>query len=347
MRRWLAIGAAAISAFAFASPAAATVYFCAHSATEIQTDLTAAQNDGDDDIINIVSGNYPLAAALTFVSSEGHAILVIGGYDDAQCAGKPNFAGTGTVLDGQQTVRPLYIGNPGGSVSVEAVTFVNGLPGNNASGGGLLIGSSSGAFVIFSKFSGNRTMGLGGGLYVNSSGEVLVSNNLLFLNRGTEIGGAVISQGSGESYIYNNTIAANKTDTLGDPGGLFIMGGAHFNISNNIVWNNSAAGGSDFGIQSANTRLTNDIGIVTPGSTAGTISGDVSVDPQFAPCSGFLCFDFELASTSPLIDAGADNPLGSIGFVIDLAGKPRIMGSHIDIGAYESEEIFADGFENP
>ena len=114
-------------------------------------------------------------------------------------------------------------------------------------------------------------------------------------------------------------------------------------MANNIVWNNALAGGSDFASLVAHTRKTNDIGIVNSSSTAGTVSGEVSVDPQFASC-GFLCFE-ELADSSPLLDAGTDSP-GGIPMSVDLAGKPRYMGAHIDIGAFESEGIFADGFEN-
>ena len=68
------------------------------------------------------------------------------------------------------------------------------------------------------------------------------------------------------------------------------------------------------------------------------------VDPQFAPCPGFLCFNFELSPQSPLVDAGDDTTPGGL-TAIDLAGKPRVLGAHVDIGAYENEVIFVDGFE--
>ena len=68
------------------------------------------------------------------------------------------------------------------------------------------------------------------------------------------------------------------------------------------------------------------------------------VDPQFAACEGFVCFDFELARSSPLVDAGDDDPPGGLSDA-DLAGKPRVIGPHVDIGAYENDRLLADGFE--
>jgi len=56
--------------------------------------------------------------------------------------------------------------------------------------------------------------------------------------------------------------------------------------------------------------------------------------------------DFRLASASPLIDAGLDTPHGGLS-VSDVAGAVRLLGAHVDAGAYESPPafIFQDGFE--
>ena len=126
--------------------------------------------------------------------------------------------------------------------------------------------------------------------------------------------------------------------------GLFVGGNGHFVLSDNIIWNNAGSGGSDFVAASANSRTADDIGIVGAGSVAGDVAGELSVDPQFAACEGFVCFDFELARSSPLVDAGDDDPPGGLSDA-DLAGKPRVIGSHVDIGAYENDRLLADGFE--
>jgi hypothetical protein len=343
----------AVCLLAFVSPATANVYFCTHNAAEIQAALTTSQTDGDDDFIFVVSGNYPLATGLTFVSSEAHAIVIVGGFDDSLCTNTSfNLAGSGTTLDGQHAVRPLYIANPNGLVIVEALTIAAGQGQSSSAGGGLIIAGATGIVITFNRFYANRVSGgmaLGGALVANVNNLLgsNVSNNLLFGNRATEVGGAVLNLNGGQANVYNNTIVANITDTLADPGGLLLEGSAHYNLTNNIVWNNAAAAGSDFGTTSVNTRKTNDIGSVTSGSTAGTVTGELSVDPAFAPCSGFLCFSFELDGSSPLVNTGTDATGGPPPYQ-DLAGKPRILGPHVDIGAFEyNDAIFANGFEVP
>jgi hypothetical protein len=72
--------------------------------------------------------------------------------------------------------------------------------------------------------------------------------------------------------------------------------------------------------------------------------GELSVDPQFEDC-GFACLDLTLGPASPLVDAGLDAILEDLGpGAVDLNGLPRLLGPHIDIGAYENEMLFVDGF---
>ena len=325
--------------------------FCAHTAAEIQADLTAAQADGENDIVKIVNGNYVLASGLTFVSTEAKYLEIAGGFNNASCTGSADLAGSGTSLDGNHLVRPLYVANPNGSVRVSGLTFVAGRPASGNSGGGLLIAGSDYAYVEFNRFYDDRTTGSfaqgGAALVVAASGGE-IDNNLAVGNRGTLVGGMVLSGGGFD--VYNNTIVSNTTDTLTTPGGMFITGTDKSNLFNNIVWNNAAAGGSDFGTNAANDRYTNDIGSVTPGSIApGVLTGELSVDPGFASC-GFVCLDFPLAPSSPLVNTGTDSytPGGPpILNETDLVGQPRYIGRHIDIGAYESDRLFANGFEGP
>ena len=332
-----------------ASAGAAT--FCAHNAAEIQADLTAAQANGEDDLINVVSGNYPLSSTLMFDSSEAHGIAIAGSFDDAQCAQDSlNLAGDGTVLDGQHTVRPLFIANPNGSVILQALTVVAGSATNGSSGGGAIIAGCAGCVIDYNTFFGNRvsnTNAQGGALLINGTVSLEFADNLFFGNRGTKVGGVVLNFGNGTGIVKNNTITANITDTLSDPGGLLLKGGMQYQMSNNIVWNNAAPGGSDFGVLSTNTRIANDIGVVMAGSTAGTVSAELSVDPMFLDC-GFLCFGFEIDGNSPLVNAGNDAPGGIPFTAFDLAGKARYIGKHIDIGAFESSDpIFDNGFQSP
>jgi hypothetical protein len=58
-------------------------------------------------------------------------------------------------------------------------------------------------------------------------------------------------------------------------------------------------------------------------------AADQSASPLFVNAAGG---DFREAPASPTIDAGLDSPLNGL---TDLAGNPREIGAHTDIGAYE------------
>ncbi len=68
----------------------------------------------------------------------------------------------------------------------------------------------------------------------------------------------------------------------------------------------------------------------------------VGVDPVFFDFSGG---DFHLAPGSPAIDAGEDAPPDGLGSH-DLDGDPRVLGAHVDVGAYEawSDTCYVDRF---
>lgn len=332
----------ALAGCAAAQPAAAAD-FCVHSAAEIQAALTTAATNGADDVIMIASGNYALSTTLVFASSEPHSISIQGGFSPL-C---DSFIFAETTLDGQHLVRPLYAGNGNGDIQIAFVTFVAGFAANGGSGGGLIATSDDGDVdIVLNRFIGNRATAQAGGLYAYSgSGSVRVRNNLLLANRGDQVGGAVVQQGSGSAFVVGNTIVANTSDNLIAPGGLAVTGSAHFALSNNIIWNNAAAGGSDFGSASTHSRISNDIGILAAGGgVADVVSGELSVDPGFAPCGGLICFDFELERSSPLVDSGTDTPAGGQ-TGDDLAFHARVVGPHVDIGAYENYRLFADGFD--
>jgi hypothetical protein len=57
------------------------------------------------------------------------------------------------------------------------------------------------------------------------------------------------------------------------------------------------------------------------------------------------CGDFRLGAGSPLVDVGRDDPPGGPG-PFDLDGLPRVLGAHVEIGAYEQDpRLFTSSFE--
>ena len=59
--------------------------FCVSTATELQNALTAAQTNGEDDVIKVVQGTY--TGNFTYTSDQGNSITLEGGYT-AVCASR-------------------------------------------------------------------------------------------------------------------------------------------------------------------------------------------------------------------------------------------------------------------
>lgn len=348
LRTVLAHAATAVSMCLITSPAAAA-FFCVDTATALNNAINASETNNEADEIRVVGGTYVLGSALFFQSQQGNAITIRGGYLPT-CG---VFTSASTVLDGQDSVRPLTVRNTTGAIAVEGLTFVNGLSTNN-NGGGMWVNNTTGDIRIERNiFFANRADDDAGAMsVVSNSASVRVRNNLAFGNSGANNGAfSIVLNGGGEAYITGNTIVANSPEGSFGAGGLYIGGAANFTLSNNIIWNNVPDDAGQFvadfrsgGAITTHSRFSNDIGVVAPDTVADLVVAEQSVDPQFDSCGGFLCYTFELKRNSPLVDMGNDAPLGGMS-TRDLAGKIRTIGPHVDIGAYENDLIFADGFD--
>jgi hypothetical protein len=325
--------------------------YCANSPAELVTILAAAQANGSEDEVRIAAGSYSLTVGPAYSANEGYAIEVSGGWNAACTSPR---SGT-TTLNGQNLVRALAViqnsNATAATISVHDLTLVNGFTtgstSNTQNGGALYVYGRNGAVTIERNVMyGSRADNNGGGLNVLTLGPLLVRNNLVFANTAGSIGGVWAGTSDPNFYITGNTIVANTALQNGNVGGLYayLSGLGNAWLGNNIVWNNTSNSAFDLVVTGSNVRLHNDIGTAS-GSAPDLLSqGNLSIDPQFAPCSGFLCFNYRLKGSSPLIDAGYDGPPGGIGSD-DLDLVDRIMGAHVDIGAYELDRIFADGFE--
>jgi hypothetical protein len=314
--------------------------FCANTPATFQAALTAAQGNGQSsNVIKVVEGTYNLTSGLTYIIGTTSSLFLVGGYS----AGCASYTGGMTQLNGQNAVRPLRIVASQTDVLVQGFDFAAGLSTNNR-GGGLSISSNLGDILVErNSFYGNRADDFAGALFVSTGGVVTVSNNLFFGNSAADVGAAELFSNSPESYVTNNTVSANSADTASAVGGLILTGATHYNVSNNIVWNNNANGAIDFRSNTIHLRLNNDIGSsagVTPDAAS---TGNLSVVPVYESC-GFLCISFALVGDSPLVNAGRMNPPGGL-TNFDVLGRPRVVGGIVDIGAVEYRPLFESGFE--
>jgi hypothetical protein len=189
--------------------------------------------------------------------------------------------------------------------------------------------------------------GYNGGIAItqdDSSGTLAarVANNLVI---GTDYvmgvqPGAVsvlVAAGSGELLVANNTLADNDT-------GLFAKAAPGASLEG-VFANNIVAGNSRKGMvidALVETTFGNEHNLVSGNADDDYVPGPgtLFVDPLFVGAG-----DYHLQRTTPARDAGNDLHVPA-GITTDLDGSARIIGTAVDIGAYERpDSIFADGFE--
>jgi len=311
--------------------------FCASSTAQIQQALSTAQSNGEDDVVYIVVGTYLVGSELQYnaATSETFRINIIGG-QPAGCSGPPDPAAS-TVLDGQELVRQLSV-SAAGPVSIGYLSFVHGHPSQYAGGALNLANSSASATttVFDNVFVANTGPISGGALFVSAVGDVYLWSNVMLANHGAGAWAAYLSD-SGNTYVNGNTIVRNQSTGQSGLGAVDIAGTGEYWFANNIVWNNDAWDVYD---QSGSVHYAyNDIGTMS-GFPPLSQTHELSIDPDF---SGF--FGVSLAPASPLVNAGLDDPPGFAGGCCDPTHGPRIIGAHVDIGAYESDVLFRNGYE--
>ena len=142
----------------------------------------------------------------------------------------------------------------------------------------------------------------------------------------------------GATHVANNTFGFNQPTLNGAAGTAFGVAGTNaVTLTNNVFWLNAFSGQSDV-YGPAQVLIQNDIEHIAQEPAPGS-AGNLSVDPQFE--SG----DFTTPNRdSPLVNAGNNTPLGGL-TEFDLNGMARVSEGIVDIGAYETEILFRDGFE--
>jgi hypothetical protein len=184
-------------------------------------------------------------------------------------------------------------------------------------GGGIMIESESNA-VIVQNLIYNNSAGQGSGIYFNVpegfSGSVLVNNTIV--GTGSSQGSAVYASGFDDQvqFFNNLMIAPGKASP--------VFCDSTFDKTPPTFTNNDAFSPKAGGLQG------------TCSAQAST-NGNISADPMFVSKT-----NFQLKTGSPAINAG-DNSAPDLP-PMDLAGKARVVGGTIDMGAYENQTTAAE-----
>jgi parallel beta-helix repeat protein len=232
--------------------------------------------------------------------------------------------------------------------------------GNDAGNyGGAIYGWTDNTITIAnSTISGNTAADAGGGIYI-FSGELYLTNSTLTNNEATASygnGGGIYAVNQSFAAINNTTITGNQAGNAG--GGIYLDGTSGIDVNNTILSANMATIDVDLARGSGGggpKRGANKVsGAASPQGTTVTISasllgaamaGDFTGNGNIfnnAPGLGSLANNggptqtLSLQAGSPAIDAG-NNALIPPGVNFDQRGTgfPRVLGSAVDMGAFE------------
>jgi len=212
----------------------------------------------------------------------------------------------------------------GSSPTITGCTLVANTAGVGTYGGGIVLTSGSNPTITHCTFSMNSAR-RGGGIALTgvASGSADVRNCLFIGNQATGAGhgGGALYCDSGSMSAVNCTMTGNQAISGASGGSLLAFNATPVTFTNCISWGNTPAeiapGGANL------TATYSDIAGGWPGT------GNIDADPLFTNAG---TGDYTLSPGSPCIDVGDDAAAPGAD---DLAGEPRIVGVHVDMGAFE------------
>ena len=309
---------------------AATINVPADQPT-IQAGINAAHNS---DVVIVADGTYtgPNNRNLDF---GGKSITVRSASNNpAQCVIDGQQAGNGFFFHHNETAAATVSGftiqnssggSGGGAYCVySSPTFQNCVFANNTAsspgGGGLycFVASPTVTSCVFR----NNTAPYGGGMY-NYQSSPVVTNCLFTGNTAAYNGGGVYNDNTSAPTIINCTIYGNAANGSGV--GMVNSMGSSVAVVNSIIGN-----GVNGGFATLSHSDVAGFGLPpTPDN-----NGNFDADPMFVNSANG---DLHLQAGSPCIDRGDDNAIA--GVTTDLDGNPRIVNAHVDLGAYELQNV--------
>lgn len=228
----------------------------------------------------------------------------------------------------------------GGSAQIINNTIINHDVTTDFNGGGGIDLWGAGTPTIRNNFISGNTGGFGGGICMMGASNALIVQNVILDNTATDRGGGIywiVPSGEPGPTVLNNTIVNNSSP---EDAGVYANGfDASTELTNNLIITYSGLPAVYCGdLNDINPPIFNSNNIYSQSGApyAGICSdqtglnGNISADPLFLD---IYADDFRLEPLSPAINKG-DGTAPDLP-ATDFAGNTRIVGSEVDMGAYE------------
>jgi parallel beta-helix repeat protein len=290
--------------------------FCASSVSELQTALTTATSNNEDDKIKIVQGTYE--GKFQFISAEQFNLTIEGGYT-AGCASRVVDA-ENTVIDGDSSGNVLLLvgGNNVVDFVIDGLMVINGNATTTPKGGGLHIKTNGGEVTLSNNIiSDNSANDAGGGAYIEGATTATLTNN-------------TVENNTKRGVSFNSLSIANLTDntfTGNSGGGVYFNSSTTATLEDNTFTGNSGGSGAGAYFDSSSTAtLKNNVitdnmatsccqhggGVYFKNSTA-TLTGNVITDNMTGDNGGGIYFYNGTATlTGNTITGNAANSGGGV-----------------------------------
>ncbi|WP_257388606.1 hypothetical protein [Tahibacter caeni] len=330
---------------------------CVGTAQQLHDALVSAEITSDTNVvIKIRTGTYIATAATgSFKSTVSHSNQVVevsGGWSgpNNSCQDK-TFNSAATILVGPADRIALHLSTnsaiSGSTLHAHDLTLSS--PGYTGTSLGACLNTyvTAGNEALLERLQMVECLAPNGynaaGYLENTAGLLTVRDVFVRSSSAKSNGGLSVSTYDGGTSRIAHLSVANTVSSAADSllSGLYIanFGNSFTYLGNSVFWGNdpdpTTADLSVFGSGVFLTRTHYGSLRGTPAANLSPSSGD----------PGFVAYNNPRPrADSILVDSGIANPQGGSG-TFDADGRTRVLGPAVDIGAFESELIFADGFQ--
>lgn len=300
---------------------------CVATAAQLRDALEAAAASAEDDVVNLVRGQYALASSLSLAAVEGDLTLRGGFAAGCPLLGRSLDPATTRITALQPQGAGLAIYPRQGDVEIDGLAFEDLQAVDVRSTGDQVAAPSGEIRVRRSRFAGSRR-----GLTVFSSHkDVRIENNVFVA---IETDAIKISHLAGAQAPIRVDVLFNTV--VAGPRALWIEGGGPFSsaprVQNNIL-RSTATGAERFSLRldAVQVAATNNVRDLVDARDGGGFA----IDAQNLDADPVLDAGLVPQAGSPALNSGTDFVFGGVPST-DHDGGPRTIGSRPDRGALES-----------